>query len=389
VILRLFVTVAAVVLSCFCAALPGRAAEPPVDINVITSLTGGATFIGQTHQKTLQTLEALVNKQGGVNGQPLHFTFYDDQTNPQIAVQLANQIIAKKPAIFIGSVFIAMCRAVMPLVANGPVQFCASPSTSPPKDSYTFSASVSSREEMYATLRFFRTKGWTRIATITTTDASGQDADSAIADGMKFPENKSLTMVDTEHFNATDLSVAAQMTKMKSLAPQAVIVFCVGTPFGTAVHGMHDAGIDIPTMAASAVAINAQLKGYAGLLPTHLYFTGLEYAAGMADSKAVAAAQRTFFDAMKTAGLPADLQAGLPWDVGLIVVDALRHAGPNPTPDQLRAYIENLHGFAGIHGTYDFRDGSQRGLTQKQAVMIEWQPTTDSYSAASGFGGGP
>lgn len=385
---RFSLAVTAVVFSCCLAVIPAGAAGPPVDIDVITSLTGGATFIGQTHQKTLQTLEALVNKQGGINGQPLHFTFYDDQTNPQIAVQLANQIIAKKPPIFIGSVFIAMCRAVMPLVTNGPVQFCASPSTSPPKDSYTFSASVSSRDEMYATLRFFRTHGWTRIATITTTDASGQDADNAIADGMKFPENKSMTMVDTEHFNPTDLSISAQMTKLKSLAPQAIIVFCVGTPFGTAVHGMHDAGIDLPTMAASAVAINAQLKGYAGLLPTHLYFTGLEYAAGVADSKAVAAAQKTFFDTMKAAGLPADLQSGLPWDVGLIVVDALRHAGPNPTPEQLRSYIANLHGFAGIHGTYDFRDGSQRGLTQNQAVMIEWQPATDSYSASSGFGGG-
>ncbi len=385
---RFSVAIAAMLCSWTLTPIAAGAATTPVEVDVITSLSGGATFIGQTHQKTLQTLEALVNRQGGINGRPLHFAFHDDQTNPQIAVQLANQIIAKKPPIFIGSVFIAMCRAVIPLVTNGPVQYCASPSTSPPKDSYTFSASVSSRDEMYATLRFFRSKGWTRFATITTTDASGQDADNAIADGLKFPENQSLTMVDAEHFNPTDISISAQMTKLKSLAPQAIIVFCVGTPFGTAVHGMHDAGIDVPTMTASAVAVNAQLKGYAGLLPTHLYFTGLEYAAGVADSKAVAAAQKTFFDAMKAAGLPADLQAGLPWDVGLIVVDALRHAGPDATPEQVRAYIENLHDFAGIHGTYDFRDGSQRGLTQKQAVMIEWQPSTDSYSAASGFGGG-
>ncbi len=385
---RVLAAAVAAAFCCLAGAYPSHAATTPYDVSVITSLTGGATFIGTTHQKTLQTLEALVNKQGGINGQPLHFVFYDDQTNPQIAVELANQIIAKKPAIFIGSVFIAMCRAVMPLVTNGPVQFCASPSTSPPKGSYTFSASVSSRDEMYATLRFFRSKGWTRFATLTTNDASGQDADNAIADGLKFPENKSLSLVDVEHFNASDLSIAGQMTKMKSTAPQAVIVFCVGTPFGTAVHGMHDAGIDIPTMAASAVAINAQLKGYAGLLPTHLYFTGLSYAAGVADSKGSAAAQKTFFDAMKAAGLTADLQAGLPWDVGMIVVDALRHTGPVPTADRVHDYIENLHGFAGIHGTYDFRDGSQRGLTQKGAVMIEWQPNTDSYTAASGFGGG-
>jgi hypothetical protein len=50
-------------------------------------------------------------------------------------------------------------------------------------------------------------------------------------------------------------------------------------------------------------------------------------------------------------------------------------------------YIENLHDFPGITGVYDFRDGSQRGLTYKDAVMIQWQPNTGDGTAASGFGG--
>ena len=383
-------SLAAAVVAVFCCCIgtfPVRAAAPTYDINVITSLTGGATFIGQTHQRTLQVLETLVNKQGGINGQPIHFVFYDDQTNPAISVELANQIIAKKPTIFVGSVFLAMCRAVMPLVTNGPVQFCVSPSTSPPKGSYTFSASVSSHDTLYAALRFFREKGWKRIAMISTTDASGQDADNAVAEGLKMPENKSLTMVDAEHFNPTDLSVTAQVAKMKSLAPQALIVWAVGTPFGTAVHGLHDGGLDIPTASASAVAINAQLKQYIGLLPKDLYFIGLTYAGGVARSPRSAAAQRTFNDAMKAAGITPDLQAGLPWDVGLVIVDALRHTGPNATSEQVHEYIENLHDFPGITGIYDFRDGSQRGLTTQDAVMIQWQPATGDWKAASSFGG--
>jgi branched-chain amino acid transport system substrate-binding protein len=194
-------------------------------------------------------------------------------------------------------------------------------------------------------------------------------------------------MVDAEHFNPTDLSIAAQVTKIKSLAPQAIIVWAVGTPFGTAVHGMHEGGLDIPTAATSAVAINAQLKQYVGLLPKDLYFIGLSYAGGVARTPGSAAAQKSFNEAMKAAGITPDLQAGLPWDVGLVVVDALRHTGTSATPDQVRTYIENLHDFPGITGVYDFRDGSQRGLTYKDAVMIQWQPATGDWTAASGFGG--
>lgn len=36
------------------------------------------------------------NKQGGINGQPVHFAFSDDQTRPQVSVQLAT---ARSPMI--------------------------------------------------------------------------------------------------------------------------------------------------------------------------------------------------------------------------------------------------------------------------------------------------
>ena len=43
--------------------------------------------------------------------------------------------------------------------------------------------------------------------------------------------------------------------------------------------------------------------------------------------------------AMKDAGINVDLQSGLIWDTAKIVVDALRHVGPNATADQLRGYL--------------------------------------------------
>ena len=65
--------------------------QPPVTIPVILPLTGGGAFIGQTHQKSLQLLEQIVNKDGGIKGRPLHFQFLDDQTSPEVAKQLASQ----------------------------------------------------------------------------------------------------------------------------------------------------------------------------------------------------------------------------------------------------------------------------------------------------------
>jgi branched-chain amino acid transport system substrate-binding protein len=113
------------------AGAPARAAEP-FDINVILPLTGGGSFAGKGQEVNLNALADIVNQDGGIAGRPIRFVYYDDQTSPQVAVQLANQVLAKHPAMFLGSSLVAMCNAIAPLTAAGPVMYCLSPGLHPP-----------------------------------------------------------------------------------------------------------------------------------------------------------------------------------------------------------------------------------------------------------------
>ena len=65
------------------------------------------------------------------------------------------------------------------------------------------------------------------------------------------------------------------------------------------------------------------------------------------------------------------------------------HAGTDATPDAIRAYIEGLHGWAGINGLYDFRDGSQRGLAENTAIVIRWNGANATFEGVSKPGGAP
>jgi len=358
------------------------------DIDVVLPLSGGGAFGGQTHQKGLEIFEKIYNQQGGINGQPIHFVFSDDQTSPQTAVQLATTILSKSPQAVIGSNLSAMCRAMAPLFTNGPVQYCLSPAIHPSKDSFTFSANIDSKDLTAANLHFARDQGWTRIAMLSTTDASGQDNDAAYTANLKLPENKDLTLVDTEQFNPTDLNASAQLAKIAGAKPQVLIVAVPGAPFATVLRGMSAISLDIPVISTSANMVTAQLDQYKSFMPKELYFAGVGYAVGLARNDASAQAQRVFVDALKEAGMTMDLQAGLPWDPASIVIDALRHVGTKATAEQVRDYIENLHDYAGITGIYDFRDGSQRGLSVADVVMVRWHPDNSSWTAVSKFGGG-
>ncbi len=198
------------------------------DINAILPLTGGASFLGKSEQKAMQLAEPMINKAGGVKGQPVHFEYYDDQSNPQTGVQLSNRVIGAKPAIVLGSSLVAVCNAMAPLMQNGPTMYCFSPGIHPPAGSYVFTSSVSTLDLADAMIRYFRLKGWTRIAFMTSADATGQDAEHGLDEVVGRPENKDITVVERAHFNITDVSVAAQIEHIKAANPQALIAWSTG-----------------------------------------------------------------------------------------------------------------------------------------------------------------
>ena len=126
-----------------------RAAET-YKINVILPLTGSAAFVGQGQKDTLDALAEYENKNGGIKGQNVEFVFHDDQTSPQVAVQLTNSTLGTHPAVVMGSSLVGMCLAMAPLMKNGPVHYCLSPAIHPSAGSYTFSSSSSSVDQIAA-----------------------------------------------------------------------------------------------------------------------------------------------------------------------------------------------------------------------------------------------
>ena len=80
--------------------LPATAgAVDPYEINVILPLTGGFAFTAKEEGAALTAIEGMVNRTGGIQGHPVHFVFFDDQSQPAVSLQLVNQILAKKPAV--------------------------------------------------------------------------------------------------------------------------------------------------------------------------------------------------------------------------------------------------------------------------------------------------
>lgn len=368
---------------------PGVAA-PPLQIHAIMSLTGPGAFIGKEEASAFPIVAQTVNKSGGIGGRLVEFVVHDDQSSPQISVQIANDLIASKVPVILGSSLVANCNAIAPLIKTSTVMYCMTPGFHPDKRSYAFSTGVSTTDQFPFWLQYLHRRGLTKIALIASSDANGQDAERGLQAALALPENRDESLVIVEHFSPSDISVNAQIERIKSSGAQVLITYNNGAPFGTILHGMHDAGLDIPVLDSPAVLNYTTMKQLADYIPKELLVFGVPSdAPDVVPPGRMKSTIAAYFDAAKAGGVAPDHTVASVWDPAMIVLSALRKFGPDATAQQIWGYIEGLHGWAGANGEYDFTDGSNRGLSARQGVVVRWDAAKGAFVPMSRLGGVP
>ncbi len=223
---------------------------------------------------------------------------------------------------------------------DGPVEYCLSPAINPEPGSFIFSSSSSADDQSTAVLNYFRMNGWTKIAEINNTDATGQANEKS--NTALIEASKDLHLVDTEHFNPTDISVTAQMTHIEASGAQAIMGGVTGTPAASVLKAMIQLGMDTPIEVSSGNQSFQQLEQWHDFLPKHLVLSSSlfpEHDGLLKLDPRVEKAQHDMYAALTEHGLKADNMEATSWDAGLIVVSALRTLGPNATAVQVRDYI--------------------------------------------------
>lgn len=362
----------------------------PIDIDVILPLTGYGAFLGKAQQSALLHMEAAIAS-GAIKAPQPHFIFHDDQSSPQNAVQLATAVMAKKPKLIIGSSLVAMCNAMAPLMKNGPVMYCLSPGIHPPAGSYVFTAGVDTRDMASALIRYWRLSGITKLAIITSTDASGQDAERNFREVLALPENKDVQLVGEARFAPNDVSVTAQIERIKETNPQALIAWTTGGPVATVFKAVVAAGLEIPVGTTNGNMNYAQMVQYKDFLPKELVFptsSWMEVVPGRKDP-ALEAAHAPFFKAFRDAGESPDSSNTLAWDPTLLILRSLGELGPDATAEQLRAKLASTTRFTGLNGYFDFTVTPQRGLNEDSVIVSHWDRASGTWTAIAGPHGIP
>jgi branched-chain amino acid transport system substrate-binding protein len=380
-------------LAALCVASASARAAEPMTIDVIVSLTGPGAFLGESEHQALIAQEKVINQAGGIHGHQVTFAYHDDQSSPQTAVQLLSGIRQTNPPFVLGSTLVAACNAMAPMVRNGPLLYCFSSGVHPPAGSNMFVSGASTTDDARDLLVYFRSRGWTKLALITSTDATGQEADQSFKDLLALPENKGIDLLAHEHFDIKDVSVSAQLERIAEAKPQAVIAWATGSPLGTVFRGMVQSGMKLPVGTTAGNATFSQMHQLAGVMPPELYFGIAAWPLG-ADPKlkldpAVEAKLKDLYSAFAATGAKPDEGNMLGWDPTTLLVDAMRTLPDGASAKQVHDYMADQQHAPGASGMYDFKSVPQRGLGPEQVIVVRWNAGQSRWDVVSDFGGKP
>jgi len=347
-------------------------------VGAVFSVTGRASFLGDPEKKTVLMLQEEINKEGGINGHPLEVVIYDDEGDATKCALAVRKLIARdEVCAIIGPSLSGLSLAVVPEAEKHeiPLVSCAASYKIVTKDPETgeqwkwvFKTPQSDSMAVEAIYTHMKEKGVSKIAVMSVTTGYGESGRSEL---LRLASQFGMTIVADEKYGPADTDMTAQLTKIKGLAPQAIVNWSIGPTQVVVVRNWKELGmtnvtfyqshgfgsrknIELAAGAAEGVFCPLGACNIAEVLPMDHPQKGV----AMAYLKAYAAKYNE----------PLSSFGGHAWDALSMAAKALKAVGPDKA--KIRDYLENLTGFVGQHGIFNFSPKDHNGLTKEAFQMV-------------------
>lgn len=373
-----FLVTALFLLTAVCA----NAAEP-IKIGAFYSLSGPAAAIGTPTKLVTQMVVEKINKEGGINGRPIELILGDTESDPTKAVMVAKKFInVDKVAAIIGPDRTDLGMAVKKLVeeAGIPTFMCVGGDPvimgGGPLGTFkwVFKSPQRSSVAVEKLYQYLEKANLKKVALITASDGFGKDGKGWLD---KLAPKYGLTIVADESFNPKDTDMTAQLTKIASANPDAVVCWTIGPAGAIVAKNVSQLNMKAPLFQCHGLPDPkyVELAGPASkgnMMPS----TKLMAWEKLPDSDPQKAVIKDFvhlyndvynFDKQ----FPINTHSGYAWDAIYIVANAMKKAGTDPA--KLRDAIEQTKGYVGVSGIYNLTPEDHNGLGTDSMIMVRIQ----------------
>ena len=372
-------TAVIIALAVCCFAAPSFAAEP-IKIGAFFALSGPAANIGTPTKLVAQMAVDKINKEGGINGRPIELIVGDTESDPAKAAVIAKKFIFNdKVAAIIGPTSTAEGMSVKKIAEEAGVPIFMTVGGDPVimggnfgAYTYVFKSPQRSSTAVQKLYGYLKAKGLTKVALLTASDSFGKDGLSWLE---KLAPEFGVSFAAKESFGPSDTDMTAQLTKIRSATPQAIVTWTIGPVGSIVAKNKAQLGIAIPLFQCHGLPDPKyiELAGKASegdRMPATKLMVAETLPASDPQKKVIGEFVQLYQGVYKyDKEFPINTHSGYAWDAIAIVADAMKKAGTDPKA--LRAAIEETKGHVGVSGVYNLTAEDHNGLGVDSMVMVQ------------------
>lgn len=346
-------------------------------VGAIFSVTGPASFLGDPEKKTAEMVVAQVNAAGGIDGKKIQLVVYDDEGDATKANLYARRLLTQDRVLaVIGPSQSGLTMAIIPLFEQfkTPLISCAAShkivhneKTGKPYH-WVFKTPQSDSMAVEAIYAQMGKMGIQRIAIMSVTSGYGASGREEL---LRIAPEYGIEIVADEKYDPRDTDMTAQLTKIRALAPQAIVNWSIGPTQVIVLRNWRELGMDkIAFFQSHGFGSRQNIQLAAGAAEgVYLPLGAGNIAEILPDDhpqKEVTMAYLAEYTAKFNE--PVSAFGGYSWDAMHLVIDALRAVGDDKA--KIREHIENRKNFVGQQGVYNFSADDHNGLTKDAFLMV-------------------
>ena len=355
----------------------GFAADEPLRVGSVLSVTGPAAFLGEDMKAGLQLAVDEINAAGGIGGRNIAWTFYDAESQTQKAISATRRLISQDrvEVILSGGNMSGIALAIAPLAEASKIPFISSEGalsivTPVAERRFVFKSTVDDSDVLERIADYFDKKKIKKVALLADSSGFGQ---GAVAQMKTVGPKRGLDVV-YESFGPADTDMMPQLTRIRDSGAEAIVCWTV-TPAGVVfLKQAQQLGLDSKPLIHSYGFVSADYMKLAGDAANSLLLASLKLPVGdqLPDSDPLKAGiLKLFRNYSARFGRPPSLYAAESYDAALLAQQALSKVGGDPA--KLPEGLESIRNFAGISGVFDFSADRHSGLSKRDIVLVNWR----------------
>lgn len=353
------------------------AASAEIKLGASLSETGPASFLGDPEAKTLRMLVEKINAAGGIKGEKIKLTLYDDGGDPNKARTFATRLVEEDQVqAIIGGSTTGTTMAIMPIAFDNKVPFISLAGAIEiidPVQPFTFKTPHTDKMACEKIFEDIKKRGLSKVAMLSGTDGFGA---SMRKQCLAVAPAWGMTIVADETYGPKDTDMTPQLTTIRGKAEvQAILTPGFGQGPAIVTRNYAQLGIKVPLYQSHGVASNSfiELAGAKEAEGVRIPGTALLVADLLAaddPQKKVVMEYKALFE--KSANAPVSTFGGYAHDALAIFVNAVGRA-KSTKPVDLRDAIEGTTKLVGTTGTVSMSAKDHLGLDLGSFRMLEIQ----------------